>query len=65
MKWMWDGRVVNGREDVRSFEVSYHEFSGVSSDSDIVGVCGFRLICENLQSIIISSDGIEVGIHGE
>jgi hypothetical protein len=41
MKWVWDGRIVNGREDVRCFEVSYHEFSGVRSDSDIIGVCRF------------------------
>ena len=65
MKRVWDGVVVNGREDVRGFEVSYHEFSGVRSDSEIVRVCRFRLIGENLQSIIICSDGIEVGIHGE
>ena len=58
MKWMWDDRVVNGREDVRGFEVSYHEFSGVRSDSEIVGVCRFRLIGENLQSVVIGSDGI-------
>lgn len=65
MKWLWDGRIVNGREDVGSFEVSYHEFSGVRSDSEIVRVCRFRLIGENLQCVVIGSDGIEVGIHGE
>jgi len=48
MKWMWNGRIVNGREDVRCFEVSYHEFSGVRSDSEIIGMCRFRLIGENL-----------------
>jgi len=48
MKGVWDGRIVNGREDVRCFEVSYHEFSGVRSDSEIVRVCWFRLIGENL-----------------
>jgi hypothetical protein len=41
MKWVWDGCIVNGREDVSGFEVSYHEFSGVRSDSDIIVVCGF------------------------
>ena len=41
MKWVWDGRVVNGREYVRSFKVLYHEFSGVMCDSEIIGVCWF------------------------
>ena len=38
---MWDGRIVNGREDVRSFKVSYHEFSGVQRNAKVVWMCRF------------------------